>query len=104
MKTASDLNTIQHRFAAWAAATAARVSPKCRFKAGDGVAILEGLGFGPGYGKPDKLPLPSRFDNQHRKWRVKAIKLAKARRIGMSHGVAAKLINFYLKSRFICWG
>jgi hypothetical protein len=99
-----DLNIIQHRFAAWAAASAARVSPKCRFRAADGVAILEGLGFGPGYGKPDKLPLPSRFDDQHRKWREKAIRLAKGRRIRMSHGVAAKLINVYLKSRFICGG
>ena len=98
------MNIIQHRFAAWAAASAARVSPRCRFKAADGVAILEGLGFGPGYGKPHMLPLPSRFDDQHRKWREKAIKLAKAKRIRMSHGVAAKLINAYLKSRFICGG
>jgi hypothetical protein len=100
----NEIYLIQHRFAAWAAASAARVSSMCRFKAADGVAILEGLGFGPGYGKPDKLPLPSRFDDQHRKWREKAIKLAKARRIKMSHGVAAKLINVYLKSRFICAG
>ena len=98
------IDVIQHRFAAWAAASAARVSPKCRFKAANGVAILEGLGFGPGYGDPAKLPLPSRFDDQHRRWRKKAMRLAKARRIKMSHGVAAKLINVYLKSRFICGG
>ena len=99
-----DLSHIQHRFAAWAAASAARVSPKCRFKVKFGVEILERLGFGPGYGDPAKLPLPSRFDDQHRRWREKAVRLAKARRIKMSHGVAAKLINVYLKSRFICGG
>ena len=37
-----DLVIIQRQFAVWAAPTAASASPKCQFKAADGVAILEG--------------------------------------------------------------
>jgi len=48
--------------------------------------------------------LPSQFDESHRRWRERAIKSAKACRINMSRGVAVKLINIYLKSRFICGG
>lgn len=95
---------IQHQFAAWAAATAASASPKCRFSVADGVRILEAVGFGPSYSRPERLPVPGAFDKSHRRWRERAIKAAKARRISMSHGVAAKLINVYLKSRFICGG
>jgi len=102
--TANQVSTalIQHRFAAWAAATAGSASPKCRFSLADGVGILESIGFGPDYGRPERLPAPGDFDESHRRWRERAIKSAKARRINMSHGVAAKLINVYLKSRFIC--
>jgi hypothetical protein len=98
------LKQIQHQFAVWAAGTAGRASPKCRFTVSHAGEILEALGFGPGYGKPDKLPLPHRFDAKHREWREKAVKEARKRGIKMSHGVAAKLINVYLKSRFICGG
>jgi hypothetical protein len=98
------LHIIQHQFAVWAAGTAGRASPKCRFKVSQAGEILEALGFGPGYGRPEKLPLPHRFDAKHREWREKAIKEARKRGIKMSHGVAAKLINVYLKSRFICGG
>ena len=102
-KTVS-LSYIQHQFAAWAAGTAGRASPKCRFKVSQAREILEALGFGPAYGNPDKLPHPAKFDEKHREWRNQAILEAKKRRIRMSHGVAAKLINVYLKSRFICGG
>ena len=95
---------IQHQFAIWAAGTAGRASPKCRFKVSQAKEILEALGFGPGYGNPDKLSHPAKFDEKHREWRNRAIFEAKKRRIRMSHGVAAKLINVYLKSRFICGG
>lgn len=95
---------IQHQFAVWAAGTAGRASPKCRFKVSQAREILEALGFGPAYGNPDSLPHPSRFDRQHLKWRKVAIKVASRLGIKMSHGVAAKLINVYLKSRFICGG
>lgn len=99
-----NIGHIQHEFAVWAAGTAGRASPKCRFKVSQAKEILEALGFGPGYGKPDKLPHPAKFDEKHREWRNRAILEAKKRRIRMSHGVAAKLINVYLKSRFICGG
>lgn len=95
---------IHHQFAAWAASTAASASPKCRFSVADGVGILEAIGFGPGYARPDKLPAPVSFDKCHRRWRERGIREAKKRGITMSHGVAAKLINVYLKSRFTCGG
>ena len=100
----STLGQIQHQFAAWAAATAGSASPKCRFSTADGIGILEAIGFKPAYGKPERLPHPAAFDKAHRRWREKAIREAKRRRIAISHGVAAKLINVYLKSRFICGG
>lgn len=55
----SKVGHIQHQFAAWAAATAGSASPKCRFSTADGVGILEAIGFGPSYGKPERLPSPS---------------------------------------------
>ena len=100
----SSLHLIQHRFAGWAAASAASASPRCRFKVSVGVAILEAIGFGPAYNDPRHLPSPQRFDTVHRGWRIEAIQAAKKRGIQMSHGVAAKLINVYLKSRFVCGG
>jgi hypothetical protein len=104
MVYATKLLNIQHQLAICVAGTAGRASPKCRFKVSQAGEILEALGFGPGYGRPEKLPLPQRFDAKHREWREKAVKEARKRGIKMSHGVAAKLINVYLKSRFICGG
>jgi hypothetical protein len=97
------IETHHHRFAAWAAATAARASKLCRFSVKQGFQIIDSIGFGPDFSFPNNLPHPSRFDMIHGTWREKAIYEAKNLKInGFTHGVAAKLINCYLKARFVC--
>ena len=92
-----------HRFASWAAATAARASKLCRFSVKQGFQIIDAIGFGPDFSSPNNLPQPSNFDEIHKTWRKKAIAEAKTLKLkSFTHGVAAKLINCYLKARFVC--
>ena len=44
------------------------------------------------------------MDEEHRRWRAVVKKAAKFEGLNFTHGVAAKLINVYLKSRFVCGG
>ncbi len=92
-----------HRFAAWAASRAASVKG-CRFSVGKGRAILEACGFDAGFSKPEQLPAPEEMDEKHRQWRSNVIVAAKSEGLMFTDGVAAKLINIYLKSRFVCGG
>ena len=94
----------QHRFAAWAAATAASASPLCRFTVQQGFAILEASGFTVALSSPDTLPSPARLDQRHHAWRMDVITAALQNQLQFTHGLAAKLINCYLKSRFVCAG
>jgi hypothetical protein len=48
--------------------------------------------------------MPSAIDEQHSVWRTKLVDLASKSRVELSHGQAAKLINIYLKSIFVCGG
>jgi hypothetical protein len=93
----------QHRLAAWAASRAASVKG-CRFKVKKGIKILEANGFNAALSSPDKLPAPASVDETHKRWRKTIIKAAKRRGLNFTHGVAAKLINCYLKVRFVCAG
>jgi len=94
----------KHRYAAWAASRAASTQ-KCRFKVQQGKGILEEIGLFSLKGDPNSLPFPTEVDGKHREWRNAAISAAEALRLdGFSHGVAAKLINVYLKSVFVCAG
>jgi hypothetical protein len=93
----------KHRFAAWAASRAASVKG-CRFAAEKGKAILEEAGLNLLLGNPDNLPQPECFDDAHRKWRQAVIDAAVKRKLALTHGVAAKLINVYFKSQFVCGG
>jgi len=93
----------QHRFAAWAASRAASVKG-CRFSVEQGRAILEACGFDANFSTPEQLPPPDRVDQQHRLWRGEAIRAAESQALAFTHGVAGKLINIYLKSRFVCGG
>jgi len=43
-------------------------------------------------------------DDTHRRWRIDIIREAQSRGFPFTHGVAAKLVNIYLKSRFVCGG
>lgn len=97
----------RHRFAAWAAGRAAGTKG-CRFAVEEGRGLIEGTDI-PLYaadqqGAPES---PEDFDTRHRLWREQMVARAKAKRIGgtdgcFTHGVAAKLINVYLKSTIIC--
>lgn len=93
-----------HRFAAWAAATGASASPRCRFRVEDGKAILEAAGFDAQLCRPSQLPKPHQIDRVHAGWSKRVIAEAKKRKLKFTHGIAAKLINLYLKARFTCGG
>ena len=69
-----------------------------------GKGLLEAIGFGPKLDSPDKLPEPGKLDRIHRKWRQGIVSQGTKQELVISHGVAAKLINVYLKSRFVCGG
>jgi hypothetical protein len=92
----------RHRFAAWAAGRAASVNG-CRFRVKAAQGVLEAVGFTPSLSNPDHLPSPQCFDAAHRLWRESIIAAAETQGLPcFTHGVAAKLINIYLKSRFVC--
>jgi hypothetical protein len=93
-----------HRFACWAAATGASASPKCRFTVKVGKEILERAGFDAQLNNPEQLPSPSKLDSTHLAWRKRVIKEAKKCGVVFTHGIAAKLINIYLKTKFTCGG
>ena len=98
------INHHTHVFAAWSAATAARAGT-CKFKVKTGRKILEEIGFNETFINPNKLPTQEKFDVVHKKWCDNAIKSAKRYKIkNFKHGVAAKLINCYLKVKFVCGG
>jgi hypothetical protein len=88
-----------HRFAAWAASTAARASAECRFTVSVGTAILEDSPLYEVISNPDLLPDPIDFDASHRRWRRDIIRISGA--LDFTDGVAAKLINCYLKAALI---
>ena len=93
----------KHRFSAWAAGRAANVNG-CRFSVRQAKAILEGANLKQLLVGPDQLPDPLQMDFTHREWRNTVILLAKHQGLDMTHGVAAKLINIYLKAGFVCGG
>jgi hypothetical protein len=93
----------QHRLAAWAAGRAASVKG-CRFTVRQAKAILESAGFNTGFATASALPVPTHIDSMHRHWRKDIIKAAAKQKLTFTHGVAAKLINCYLKVRFVCEG
>jgi hypothetical protein len=95
-----------HRFAAWCAATAAAASPKCRFPVSTGVRLIEATDlrrWGEDWGA---VPEASDFDAAHRRLREDIVEQALAHAADItgtvSHGVAAKMINCYLKPIYAC--
>ena len=52
----------------------------------------------------EELPTSNELDKTHSKWRKRAIRVASDKGLEFSHGIAAKLINIYLKVRFVCAG
>lgn len=94
----------RHRFAAWAAGSAASVKG-CRFRVEQAAGILQAVGLDQIGEAPSNLPDPDDFDLQHRSWRNSMIHVAqKNYELAFRHGIAAKLINVYFKSIFVCGG
>ncbi len=91
----------KHRFAAWAAGRAANVNG-CRFTVEQGKNILEKAGLNDVANSIDNLHTPDAFDRMHKEWRNNVIKAAQTHGLTFTHGVAAKLINIYLKSIYVC--
>jgi hypothetical protein len=97
-----EISAHKHRFAAWTAGRAASVKGS-RFK----VKLIQSLLGEIGFDKlkvPSDLPSPTAIDETHKKWREKLIQAANKRGLTLSHGVAAKVINMYLKTVFVCGG
>ncbi len=94
-----------HRFAAWAAGRAASTSTQ-RFPVETGRKLLEACGFAASMGSPEDLPDPTVIDHAHAQWRatMKAAAATAAPAFVLTDGIAAKLINCYLKARFVCGG
>ncbi len=93
----------KHRFSAWAAGRAANVNG-CRFSVEEASAILDRANLKHLLIGPDQLPEPLKIDITHREWRTAVIAAAKSQGLNFTHGVAAKLINIYLKAGFVCGG
>jgi hypothetical protein len=97
----------KHRFAAWAAGSAASVNG-CRFKVWQAKKILEDASLREVGKSVENLPHPEHFDKKHSGWRESVISTARkysdknGNALSLTHGVAAKLINMYLKSIFVC--
>ena len=92
-----------HRLAAWTASRAASVKG-CRFRVEQGVDILEAAGFTASFSLEDLPTTPPALDSAHREWRDRVIGAARGLGLSFSHGISAKLINCYLKVRFVCGG
>ncbi|MCB2141089.1 hypothetical protein KQH27_00110 [bacterium] len=93
----------RHRFAAWAASRASTVNG-CRFRVSKGQKIIELSGLMKIGENIDYLPNPDEFDDYHREWRYCIIEQAHKYQLPFTHGIAAKLINIYLKSIYVCGG
>lgn len=101
-----DLVRHRHRFAAWCASSAARTSPNCRFSVEVGVQLIEESELNALARGWSSLPeTEAEFDAMHRSFRNRLVELA-PNKVGagmrFTHGVAAKLINCYLKPIFLC--
>jgi len=96
------INEHKHRFASWVASRGASTSPKCRFEVKLGKLLLEESGLKQVASSINNLPSPTNFDIQHKVWREKIIELANIHKKDFTHGIAAKLINIYLKAIFVC--
>lgn len=93
----------RHRFAAWAAGRAASVIT-CRITVEKSRTLIEAAGLNVLLENPDRLPSPDKIDESHKGWRETICEVGHNNKLQVSHGVAAKLINIYFKSAFVCGG
>ena len=90
-----------HNFAAWTASTAARTSPKCRFKVEVGSQILSNSSLPDYINDYCDISRAEDFDTRHRELRKELIQLASVKGLEFSHGISAKMINIYFKTIFL---
>lgn len=96
-----DIHEHVHRFASWAASRAASTKG-ARFPVEEGQYILRQAGLLAILEQGiDGLPNPEQMDAMHRQWRSLIISLAAKRGHAWTHGIAAKLINVYLKAAYV---
>ncbi|WP_421796283.1 hypothetical protein [Haliscomenobacter sp.] len=88
----------KHKFAVWAAGRAASVLGQ-RFKVELAKELIDGIELKRYIDYPGSLP--DNFDEEHNAWCEKLIAQSDKK---ISYGVAAKLINVYLKTIFVCGG
>jgi hypothetical protein len=100
---AYSLHDHKHRFSVWAASTAARQArTKCHFSVEEGKKILESADIEESIQLIPKIKSQDKFDDWHKDMCNRLISKAKNDHIqGFTFGVAAKLLNCYLKSYFI---
>lgn len=91
-----------HRFAAWSACRAA-FRGRTGLNICSGSLILENCGAA-NFLSANSLPDPTEIDASHRVWCENACGTAEHLGLNISHGIAAKLVNVYLKARFVCGG
>jgi len=91
------------RFAAWCGATAARASKNCRFPVKAGVDLIRKVdGLRAIADSLDHLPDDGYFDDAHHGWCDRMLSVAKPGiGAGFTYGVAAKLVNCYLKAMVV---
>ena len=77
---------------------------RLRFTVQQAKDIIEAAGLNQLLGDPSNLPLPQDMNAHHRVWRNSVIRVAGNLGLNFTHGVAAKLINVYLKAAFVCGG
>ncbi len=103
MQRISDYTIEEHKhiLSTWAAATAASSSPKCRFKVTVGKEILRSLNIKEAIKEIPHFKSNRNFDDWHEKQCNKIVSIAKDKKEGFTYGVAAKLLNCYLKVYFL---
>ncbi len=99
-----NIETHIHIYSSWAASRAASVITN-RFSVEKGQSILSKSKIKTFINHPDKLPEKEKFDANHFNWRKQLIELSSnVMKKPLTHGIAAKMINIYLKSIIICGG
>lgn len=99
-----DIDEHRHRLAVWAASRASTVKG-CRYDSKQGEWLINSLGLSDFCREINRMPTRSDFDAWHRDLRFKCVKdLAKNPKLELpfTHGLAAKLINMYIKIAFVC--
>jgi hypothetical protein len=105
MRRPYTIDVHRHRFAAWAAGSAANVKT-CRIAVEKARNLIESAELDKLLESPNKLPPPGDIDQDHTNWREAICDDARRHPVSLpiTHGIAAKLINVYLKAAFVCGG